>query len=254
MRDWRKPGWSGAALYAVLGVVVSALTTVFCRIEIAQQRGRRSAVAQLPAGPLIVVANHTSLADGVLLAIAGRRLGRPFRLLGTAGVVDAPLLRIVFRRLGFIPVRRRSNDPAAALRPAAAALAAGEVVALYPEGRITRDRHFWPERSKTGAVRLALMTGAPILPVASVGAERVIARHRPVLRAVVNLVIRPTVRMRVGEPIDVRGLLGGDARPLEELPPETVRQAADAVMARLVAMVEELRGERAPDPIGVARS
>jgi 1-acyl-sn-glycerol-3-phosphate acyltransferase len=244
---------TGALLYALVGAMISALTTIFCHLEIAHQRGRRSAIGSLPPGPLIVVANHTSLIDGVLLAVAGRRLGRPFRMLGTAGVIEAPLLRVVFRRLGFIPVRRRGTDPAGALRPAAEALAAGEVVALYPEGRITRDRRFWPERSKTGAVRLALMTGAPIVPVASVGAELVVSRRRVILRALMNLVIRPRVRMHVGDPIDVRALIGGDRRPLPMLEPELVRSAADQVMARLVAMVADLRGEAAPDPIGVER-
>jgi 1-acyl-sn-glycerol-3-phosphate acyltransferase len=251
MKPWRKPGAGGAVLYAVLGTIVSALTTFFCRLELARHDGRRAAVDSLPDGPLIVVANHTSLVDGVLLALAGRRLGRPFRMLGTAGIIEAPVLRIAFRRLGYIPVRRRSTDPAGALGPASEALAAGEVVALYPEGRITRDPRWWPERSKTGAVRLALLTGAPILPVATVGAERVVARKRIVFRAIRNLILRPKVKMRVGTPIDVRAIMNNERRSLDAIEPELIRTAADDVMRVLVAMVAELRGEEAPDPIGV---
>jgi 1-acyl-sn-glycerol-3-phosphate acyltransferase len=247
---WKKPGWSGAALYAVLGTLVSALSAVVCRFEISRQVGRRGAVASLPDGPMIVVANHTSLADGVLLAIAGRRLGRPFRMLGTAGIIEAPILRIVFKRLGYIPVKRKSTNPAGALEPAAEALRAGEVIAMYPEGRITRDRKYWPERSKTGAVRLALQTGVPIVPVATVGAERIVGRKRKLLSLIANVIIRPSVRMRVGEPIDVQRFVANPHEPS----PEDVRIAADAVMTILVRMVEELRGERAPHPLGVPQS
>ncbi len=249
VKPWKKPGAPGAILYAVLGTLLSALSAILCRLEIAKQTGRRGAVQALPDGPLIVVANHTSMADGVLLAIAGRKLGRPFRMLGTAGIIEAPVLRFVFRRLGYIPVRRKSTNPAGVLEPASQALRAGEVIALYPEGRITRDRRFWPERSKTGAVRLALETGAPIVPIATVGAERVVGRKRKLLRLFTNVVIRPSVRMRVGTPIDVRSMVHDYNNPTNE----EVRAAADNVMSVLVKMVEELRGEEAPDPIGVVR-
>ena len=253
MSGWKRPGRSGAVLYAVLAAVVGALTSAVCSVQIERKRpttqlGHRG----LPPGGLIVVANHTSLADGVLLALAGQRLGRPLRMLGTAGIIDAPILKHLFRRLGFIPVRRRTAEAAHSLAAAADAIAAGEAIALYPEGRITRDPKFWPERSKTGAVRLALQTGAPIVAVASVGAHRVVGRRRKLWRLLVNLVRRPTVQMRVGEPIDVRTLIG--LAPGEQASNEQVKQAADAVMSQLVAMVEGLRGERAPDPLGVPRT
>ena len=131
-------------------------------------------------------------------------------------------------------------------------LGAGEAIALYPEGRITRQPHFWPERSKTGAVRLALQSGAPVVPVASVGAERVVGRRHKLIGLLLNVVRRPTVRMLVGEPIDVRTLIG--ISPDADASPEQVKQAADQVMARLVSLVEELRGEVAPDPLGVPRA
>ena len=62
----------------------------------------------------------------------------------------------------------------------------------------------WPERAKTGAVRLALRTGAPIVPVAMVGAHRVVGRHELLPTLVLNLVRRPKVNTRVGAPIDIR--------------------------------------------------
>ena len=138
-------------------------------------RGRASAC---PSGPIIVISNHTSYADGVLLALAARRMGRSLRLLATAGVFRAPVIGRLARRLGFIAVKRDTADASASLDEAAAALAAGEAVGLYPEGRLTRDPMMWPERAKTGAVRLALRTGAPIVPMAMVGAHEVVGRRR----------------------------------------------------------------------------
>ena len=95
------------------------------------------------------------------------------------------------------------------------------------------------------------MTNAPIVPVAMVGAHRVVSRSRVLLSIVTSLVRRPRVGVLVGNPIDVRRLMGLDQ--LTEPTQAEVRRAADAVMATLVALVGELRGEKAPDPLGVPR-
>lgn len=249
---WRKPGRTGAILYALLAAVLGSATAFISRLEIERQRGRREAARQLPAGPIIVISNHTSYADGVLLALACRRMGRSLRLLATSGVFSAPLLGTVARKLGFIKVKRGAGDAATSLDEAAHALSEGEAVGLFPEGRLTRDPMMWPERAKTGAVRLALRTGAPIVPVAMVGAHRVIGRHRVLPTLVLNVIRRPTVNTRIGEPIDIRTMM--NIGPATEPTMEEVRLAADVVMGRLVAAVAELRGERPPEPHGVARS
>lgn len=243
---WQRPGLRAALLYAfaagLLGTVVSAVS----RLELT----RRSVPAdRLPDGPVIVVANHTSFADGILLALVGRRLGRSLRLMATGGVFRSGVVGPLVRRLGFIPVLRGTDSAAGSLDAAAAALEAGEAVGLFPEGRITRDPQHWPERSKTGAVRLALRTGAPVVPVALVGAHRVVGRTGIVGRLLRNTVWRPRVAVAVGEPIDVRLLAGvsDDQSPSDA----TVRRLADEVMAVLVSQVAELRGEPAPHPLGV---
>src|SRR6185369_11091965 len=170
------------------------------------------------------------------------------RLLATSGVFGTPVLGHVARKLGYIKVKRGAADAATSLDEAAAALAEGEAVGIFPEGRLTRDPMMWPERAKTGAVRLAVRTGAPIVPVAMVGAHRVISRHRVVPNLLFNLVRRPKVDTRVGAPIDVRRLM--NIGPTTEPTPDEVRLAADLVTSRLVAVVGQLRGERAPDPHG----
>ena len=249
---WRRPGRTGAILYAVLATLVGATTAFVSRLEIERQRGRREAARTLPPGPIIVISNHTSYADGVLLALACRRMGRSLRLLATSGVFGAPLLGSVARKLGFIKVKRGAADAATSLDEAAQALAEGEAVGIFPEGRLTRDPMMWPERAKTGSVRLALRTGAPIVPVAMVGAHRVVGRRRLVSTLILNLVRRPKVDTRVGEPIDVRVLM--NIGPTTDPTNDEVRLAADEVMGRLVAVVAQLRGEPAPNPHGVERA
>lgn len=240
---WRKPGRTGAVLYAVLAAIVGTATAFVSRLQIERQRGRREAARTLPSGPIIVISNHTSYADGVMLALACRRMGRSLRLLATSGVFRAPVLGTVARTLGFIKVKRGAADASTSLDEAALALAEGEAVGIFPEGRLTRDPMMWPERAKTGAVRLALRTGAPIVPVAMVGVHRVVGQRR-VGSTLRNLVRRPKVDTRVGAPIDIRRLMniGATTHPTND----EVRHAADLVMARLVAVVAELRGEPAP--------
>lgn len=244
--NWKNPGRVGAALYATAAVLVGGLVTVVTRLRFAKRQGRRRAVEQLPAGPIIVVSNHASYADGVLLALVCRRMGRSIRLLATGGVFRAPLIGGLATRLGFIPVERGSARAADALGPAVEALEAGEAVGIFPEGRTTRDPDQWPERAKTGAVRLALLTGAPIVPVAMVGTHRVLSRDNPVRSVVMNVVLRPKVLVEVGEPIDVKALA-----PSDDLAPGEVRELADQVMEQLIALVADLRDVAAPHPTGV---
>lgn len=246
---WQRPGFRSALLYGLLASLLSAVVTSVSRLELT----RRSVPDQaLPQGPVIVVANHTSFADGILLALVGRRLGRSLRLMATGGVFRHRVAGPLLRRLGFIPVLRGTSSAADSLDVAAKALEAGEAVGLFPEGRISRDPAQWPERGKTGAVRLALRTGAPIVPVALVGAHQVVGKSHILIRLLRNTLMRPVVRVAVGDAIDVRRLAGVCAA--EELDEERIRQLTDQVMAELVARVAELRGEPAPYPLGVPES
>ena len=184
----------------------------------------------------------------VMLALVCRRMGRSVRLLATAGVFRLPVIGAIARRLGFIPVERGSSAAADALEPAAQALAAGEAVGIFPEGRTTRDPNHWPERARTGAVRLALRSGAPIVPVAMVGTHRVLGRRSSVASILMNVVVRPRVLTEVGDPIDVRAMAGDVA--IDDV---DVRELTDRVWAQIVALVAALREEAAPDPRGVER-
>ena len=203
----------------------------------------------LPAdGPVIVVGNHLSVADAFVLTAAVARRGRRIRMLGTAGLFSAPVLGGLLRKVGYIPVHRRSADPAAALAPAREALAAGQCVGLYPEGAITRLPEQWPARGKTGVVRLALDTGAPVVPLAQWGTHRFVGPEGTRLRALLSPLTRPRVGVRFGPPLDLRSLLGVSSAA--EATGEQLRAGADAVMDALLVELALLRGEPAPEWAG----
>lgn len=247
MADWRHPGRTGSIVYAAVALVLGGVVGLTSRLQFARQRGRAAVARELPDGAVIVISNHTSLADGVLLMLACRRRGRSLRMLATAGVFRIPVVGTLARRLGFIPVRRGTKDAASSLDAAASALSHGEAVGLYPEGRLTRDPDMWPERAKTGGVRLALRTGAPIVPVAMVGAHEVVGRRRIVARLVLNLLRRPRVEVSIGRPVDALAMAGGRADP----PEEVVREITEVAMAELVQLVADLRDAIPEHPTGV---
>jgi len=213
---------------------------------------RRTHAAELlpPSGPVIVVGNHLSVADAFVLATAVARRGRRIRMLGTAGLFGAPVIGGLLRAAGFIPVHRWSPDPASALAPARAALAAGQCIGLYPEGAITRHPDLWPARGKTGVVRLALDTGAPVVPLAQWGTHRLVGVEGTRWRALFSPLTRPRVDVGFGAPLDLRTLLGvGSA---QEATAEQLRRGADAVMDALVGELAALRGQRPPPHAGRA--
>ena len=214
---------------------------------------RRTQVGSVPTtGAVIVVGNHLSVADALVLTAAVARHGRRIRMLGTAGLFRAPVLGHVLRAIGYVPVDRRSATPAAALAPALAALAAGQCVGLYPEGAITRHADAWPARGKTGVVRLALDSGAPVVPLAQWGTHELVGEQGTRWRALLSPLTRPRVDVRIGAPLDLRVLLGVGCAA--DATAEQLRRGADLVMDALVAELELLRGEAAPSHAGRAEN
>lgn len=110
-------------------------------------------------GPAIVVANHVSGLDPLLLIAASPR---PLRFIIASEEYHRFGLTWLFRAGKCIPVDRQGR-PERAFRAALAALKEGEVVALFPQGRIYRDSEA-PHHLKPGATRLAQMTSAPLYP------------------------------------------------------------------------------------------
>lgn len=189
-----------------------------------------------PDGGVILVANHLSKTDPFTLGYFVYRLPRNPRFLGKATLFSKPVIGAALKGAGQIPVHRHSADAAKALEHATAALHRGELVIMHPEGTCTKDPDLWPMRGKSGAVRLALMTGKPLLPVAQWGMQRL---HHPVTN-VWRPRFRTPVTVVVGEPIDLSAY---EDRPLTT---ELLTEATDLVMARIRTMLAEIRGVEAP--------
>lgn len=155
------------------------------------------------SGPAIIVGNHRSYFDPIAIAFAMARRGRPVRFLGKKEVFDAPLVGQLARALGGIRVERGSGSDEP-LEAAASALAGGELVAVLPQGTIPRGREFFDPvlKGRWGAARLAAMSGAPVVPLGLWGTERVWPRSSRVPN-VLNITSPPTVRIRVGAPIEL---------------------------------------------------
>ena len=128
----------------------------------------------LPSGGgFIITPNHMSQFDPLLVAHFVYASGRWPRVLAKASIWKVPFVGFMLRKTLQIPVERGSVEAVKSLDTLIAALQQGGVVVIYPEGTTTREPDLWPMRGKTGAARLALVTGAPVVPMATWGAHRV---------------------------------------------------------------------------------
>ena len=115
--------------------------------------------ASLPAGPKIIVANHPSISDPFYLALLSLQ---PIKILIIDNPFSVPLFGAYLRRSGHVPVVPGNGQTA--FDKARQLLEAGHSVALFPEGWVSPpEGGFNPPR--TGAARLALLTGVPVVPV-----------------------------------------------------------------------------------------
>jgi 1-acyl-sn-glycerol-3-phosphate acyltransferase len=193
---------------------------------------------KIPAdGGCIVVFNHISEVDPLIAAHMMYDHGRIPRYLAKANLFKNRFLGFFLRACGQIPVERLSKDAAGAFDAAVAAVRRGELVVVYPEGTITRDPDLWPMVGKSGAARIALETRAPVVPIGQWGAQEVLAPYarKP------DLFPRKRIDMKVGDPVDL-----ADLYDLERTP-AVVKQATDRIMTALTGLVEEVRGESAPE-------
>jgi len=172
----------------------------------------------IPAtGPLIVVSNHLNNADPPILAsgFAKRRI----HFMAKIELFKMPV-GIIVRLYGAFPVRRFDADMAAMLH-AERLLKRGEVIGMFPEG--TRSRTGKLGKPHPGTAVIALRTGATVLPCAIVGTEQ--------LRNPLNVLRKPRIEVRIGEPIQVEAV----RRPTEEQVSELTNRIFDAIKALLPA-------------------
>ena len=147
---------------------------------IAYLRLTRTGMEHIPAeGPVLIVANHRSFLDPFLIGTL-LRAGRPLNFMGKAELFARPRAGWYVSRCGCFPVRRGESDPAA-LDTARMVLEGGGVLVIFPEGTRLRWGGLAPPRR--GAFRMAIETGATVVPVCVLGAENV-RRAKVIVRPV----------------------------------------------------------------------
>lgn len=148
----------------------------------------------IPAtGGAILCPNHTSVLDSFFVpALLPRRVS----YVGKAEYMDSWKTKHIFPALGMIPIDREGGDAGErALATAQRLLEEGQLFGIYPEGTRSRDGRLY--RGHTGPARLALRTGAPIIPIGISGAREVMPPDAkfPALRLPITI--------RFGRPIEV---------------------------------------------------
>ena len=185
---------------------------------------------------VIVVTNHVSHVDPITFAHFLFDNGRLPRFLAKEVLFRVFFVGQVLRGARQIPVYRETGDASGAFSAAVSAVRAGECVAIYPEATLTRDPEGWPMVGKTGAARVALETGAPVVPVAQWGPQELLAPYakRP------HLFPRRTMQVRAGAPLDLSEYAG---RPIDG---PLLREVTERIMVAITDLLEEIRGERGP--------
>jgi len=191
----------------------------------------------IPAsGGCIVVFNHISHVDPLTAAHFLYDHGRIPRYLAKSGLFKNKALAFFLRGAGQIPVERLSRNAKGAYDAAVAAVRAGECVVVYPEGTLTRDPALWPMTGKSGAARIALETGCPVIPVGQWGAHKLLPPYTKTPKPLP----RKDIDMLAGPPVPLEDLV---ALPRTQ---QVINTATERIMAAITELVEELRGEAAP--------
>jgi len=194
---------------------------------------------RIPAeGGFVLALNHVSHLDPLTAAHIVYDHGRLPRYLAKSGLFKNRALAFFLRSAGQIPVERLSRSAVGAFDAAVQAVRDGECVVVYPEGTITRDPDGWPMVGKSGAARIALATGCPVIPVGQWGAQQLL----PAYSKKPDLFPRKVVTMKVGEPVDLADLNAAEG----PVTPAAITEATRRIMAAITALVEEVRGEEAP--------
>jgi 1-acyl-sn-glycerol-3-phosphate acyltransferase len=213
-------------------IILKPLMTLFTR------RDWRGMEHLQRTGGIVLCVNHISYFDPLAFAHFVYDAGRLPRFLAKAALFELPFIGRVLRGTGQIPVYRESTDAAKAFSAAVDAVNEGGCVCIYPEATVTRDPAMWPMQGKTGAARVALATGAPVIPIAQWGAQQVLPPYtkRP------RLLPPRTMHVVAGPPVDLSDLAG------EEPTAEVLRVATARIIDAITELLEQIRGEQAPEP------
>ncbi len=244
MNELFDPFGKDPAVIDKTSTALAALTERYFRVAV------EGAVDDVPAGPVIFVANHSGALPYdalVLFSVLLKHTGREVRPLVEDAIITTPFLGTFMSRLGAV---RASQENATFL------LERGEAIVVFPEGmqglgKPLRRRHQLQRFGRGGFVRLAVRTGAPLVPTAIIGGEEAspLLGKLEALRVLLPekapwLPITPVVplparfRVRVGERIDARKDVKDDSDAI------AVNALAASVRDRVQKDIDELVATR----------
>jgi 1-acyl-sn-glycerol-3-phosphate acyltransferase len=202
--------------------LVGFVTRIFFRIRV-------TGVERVPAvGPAIVAGNHLSALDGIALGlVVGQRRRRMTRFLVGAEFFTRPAFGWALRLFRQIPLRRGEGD-LDALDQAVRTIRSGTIAGIFPEGRVNGDPGGGLQRGRRGAARIALASGAPIVPVGIWGTQLRYPKEGLHMRRP----WRPTLVLAFGAPI------AADGDPASS---EDTQRLTELVMQRIAGLVDDAR-------------
>ena len=195
---------------------------------------------KFPATGFIAVANHVSEIDPLAVGHAIYREGNTLHFLAKDSLFRVPVVGLALSKTDQIPVSRGDrSEVGKSLQVAAKVLDRGGAIVIYPEGTLTRDPDLWPMRAKSGAARLALTTGAPVIPVTHWGVQDFLPPYskRP------KLLPRRKYTLQVGDEVDLSDLR---TKPMTRT---LLAEATQRIEEALTEGVAQLRGETPPEQI-----
>ncbi|MGO4958355.1 lysophospholipid acyltransferase family protein [Luteococcus sp. Sow4_B9] len=223
---------AGEPAYRFLGRLVHGVNKTFTSRDYQHQE-------KIPStGGALVVANHISNYDPIVLGEALIWSGRWPRFLGKSELWKVPVVGFFARGCRQIPVERNTSRAGDSLQAARQAIVDGELVVIYPEGTVGTDPDGWPMTGRTGAARVALETRCTVIPVGQWGAQQILPGKKV---GVPKFFPRPTVQVKVGDPLDLSDLYDHPDRHA------AVRIATERMLNAITDLVAELRGETAPE-------
>ena len=188
-------------------------------------------------GGVILAPNHLSYADWPTIALFSDGYAHRYPVfMIKSGIFEVKVVGWLLYKFGQLPVYRGRGDAGLVLKQAERALRKGDAVIVYPEGTASRDPDLWPMAGKTGAARLALTTGAPVIPIGQWGAQEIL----PYGTKKLHLFPRKTVQMAAGPPVDLSAYTG------QRLGASTLQAATADIMAAITALLATIRDETPP--------
>lgn len=191
----------------------------------------------LPDTGMILVPNHISDLDPLYMGHMVYSTGRLPHFLAKKELFELPAVGKLITNMKQIPVDRagRSID---SLKMAEEVLGRDGVIVIYPEGTTTKDPDMWPQVGRLGMIRLALTTGAPVIPVGQWGVHETLPKGDKVPK----MFPRRTSAIRVGPESDLEWL-----RTMEQPGQRDLIDATEQVMTEITNLMAPLRGGTPPE-------